>query len=268
MDEASPVCAGPTEPCYHDTACLDTGSDATGGLGCNAGGVGQICRFCGFEPFGACPGRPKSVVVLATVVAGTVDTFDQDAYTANLISTLPAGSESAEVYLNVTAASVRVIATIVLPEAAAQAAQETLSTMDAASLSSALGVSVAYVEHVAAVFTMEAELSPTPAPPPSPMPPSPTPPAEPVAEDPSTLVAEDDEGSIVLGASIGGAALLCIVALFAIIRQAARGKKMLLALGEQKMTGSASFERGPALALTSLQTTSATTGRPAGSVEA
>ena len=51
----APVCAGPDEPCFLDPEC------AAGGPGCNAGGVGQLCRFCGFqaegalEPYPACP---------------------------------------------------------------------------------------------------------------------------------------------------------------------------------------------------------------------
>jgi hypothetical protein len=39
---AAPTCAGAAEPCILDTAC------SSGGHGCNAGGAGQLCRFCGF----------------------------------------------------------------------------------------------------------------------------------------------------------------------------------------------------------------------------
>jgi len=48
------VCAGPEEPCYMDRQCtsLPPGLE---GLGCNAGGVGQDCRFCGFGHFPPCP---------------------------------------------------------------------------------------------------------------------------------------------------------------------------------------------------------------------
>lgn len=40
---------GNQQVCY-DPSC------AQGGLGCNAGGQGQECRFCGFDQFSACPG--------------------------------------------------------------------------------------------------------------------------------------------------------------------------------------------------------------------
>jgi hypothetical protein len=46
---AAPVCASASEPCYFDATCLK------GGLGCNAGGKGDQCRFCGFGPFVPCP---------------------------------------------------------------------------------------------------------------------------------------------------------------------------------------------------------------------
>lgn len=48
------VCASLDEPCYLDPQCseLPPGME---GLGCNAGGVGQNCRFCGFDPYPECP---------------------------------------------------------------------------------------------------------------------------------------------------------------------------------------------------------------------
>ena len=50
------VCAGPRELCFYDPACDDPHHPAhAGGLGCNAGGVGQFCRFCGFDAFEDCP---------------------------------------------------------------------------------------------------------------------------------------------------------------------------------------------------------------------
>ena len=56
---AAAVCAGPTEPCFYDPACADsTSPHHHGGLGCNAGGQGQLCRFCGFGPFVTCPHVP------------------------------------------------------------------------------------------------------------------------------------------------------------------------------------------------------------------
>ena len=53
--EAHALCAGPSELCFFDARCLDPGSDVHSGLGCNAGGKGQPCRFCGNEPFPDCP---------------------------------------------------------------------------------------------------------------------------------------------------------------------------------------------------------------------
>lgn len=45
---AAGTCAGPSELCVYDPA-------ACPGMGCNAGGAGDDCRFCGFGPFTACP---------------------------------------------------------------------------------------------------------------------------------------------------------------------------------------------------------------------
>ena len=53
---AAPTCAGPTEPCYWDPTC----SEPSAGLGCNAGGRHQNCRFCGFGVYSSvpCPASP------------------------------------------------------------------------------------------------------------------------------------------------------------------------------------------------------------------
>ena len=56
---ASAVCGrGPNEPCYYDAACDDTSLP-----GCNAGGVGQRCRFCGFGEYDSisCPEELSTV---------------------------------------------------------------------------------------------------------------------------------------------------------------------------------------------------------------
>ena len=48
----------------HDADCLDPLSDGyAGGLGCNAGGQGQSCRFCGFGAYSefACPSYSAGV---------------------------------------------------------------------------------------------------------------------------------------------------------------------------------------------------------------
>ena len=51
------VCTGnPMETCFYDPTCSDLGAGWGGGLGCNAGGQGQECRFCGFGEFDCCPG--------------------------------------------------------------------------------------------------------------------------------------------------------------------------------------------------------------------
>ena len=59
------ACTGnPAEKCYHDADCLDPLSDGyAGGLGCNAGGQGQNCRFCGFGTYSelSCPSYSASV---------------------------------------------------------------------------------------------------------------------------------------------------------------------------------------------------------------
>ena len=47
---------GAGEDCYLDPHCLEPGSDPLGGLGCNAAGTGQACRFCGFGAFAPCLG--------------------------------------------------------------------------------------------------------------------------------------------------------------------------------------------------------------------
>ncbi len=38
----------------YDNRCLNSSSDPFKGLGCNAGGQGEACRFCGFEDFPPC----------------------------------------------------------------------------------------------------------------------------------------------------------------------------------------------------------------------
>jgi len=56
----SPVCAGPSEPCYLDNQCVEL-PPALQGLGCNAGGISN-CRFCGFDNFVECPTQVPVVV--------------------------------------------------------------------------------------------------------------------------------------------------------------------------------------------------------------
>ena len=79
------VCTGDSiETCFYDPACSDPDSpDYAGGLGCNAGGQGQDCRFCGFtaegndEPFIDCPPPPPPATCDTTAMA--------DGYSAGVI---------------------------------------------------------------------------------------------------------------------------------------------------------------------------------------
>jgi hypothetical protein len=43
------------ETVFYDPLCSTSWLDPKGGLGCNAGGQGANCRFCGFGPFIPCP---------------------------------------------------------------------------------------------------------------------------------------------------------------------------------------------------------------------
>ena len=55
VNEAAAVCTNnPTELCVYDAACTEPWNDPYNGLGCNAGGVGQQCRFCGYGGFPDC----------------------------------------------------------------------------------------------------------------------------------------------------------------------------------------------------------------------
>ena len=63
----------PTETCFYDPACEDPYSPShRGGLGCNAGGKGQHCRFCGFGLYSdiSCPDA-------AAMVNNVADLIDQ-----------------------------------------------------------------------------------------------------------------------------------------------------------------------------------------------
>ena len=63
------VCTGnPMETCFYDPTCSDLGAGWGGGLGCNAGGQGQECRFCGFSIFPPCPGTETMSTTLTAAV--------------------------------------------------------------------------------------------------------------------------------------------------------------------------------------------------------
>ena len=61
------MCAGLGELCFRDERCSSITTDPFEGLGCNAGGVGQLCRFCGFDDFPACPDPSPSLVSNFTI---------------------------------------------------------------------------------------------------------------------------------------------------------------------------------------------------------
>ena len=73
-DDARAVCTGnPTELCVYDAACAEPWSDLYGGLGCNAGGVAQTCRFCGFGSFPDCPTTDAAAAAAATGAADSLE---------------------------------------------------------------------------------------------------------------------------------------------------------------------------------------------------
>eukprot|EP00966_Prymnesium_polylepis_P288233 6657462-Prymnesium_polylepis.1 len=88
----------------------------------------------------------QRTVTVSAVVAGDVSTFDQTAYKNNMAALLP-GVEADDITLNVTGASVRVVATIAAKNATvATEAASTITSLTATSLSTALGVTVESVE--------------------------------------------------------------------------------------------------------------------------
>lgn len=66
------ACDGnPDHACFLDTSCSDPlAATFHGGLGCNAGGVGHNCRFCGFGLYAgiACPGYSATAAAAYTNV--------------------------------------------------------------------------------------------------------------------------------------------------------------------------------------------------------
>ena len=114
----------------------------------------------------------KSIVTVDFTVAGTVDTFDRNAFRTRLLALFASRAE--DVTLTVSAASVLVTASIVTPSASsADAAISTLTASSAASLSAALNVTV---ETVAAPSVAYDEVVLAPSPPPPHPPPAPLPP--------------------------------------------------------------------------------------------
>jgi len=73
-DDARAVCTGnPTELCVYDAACAEPWNDPYGGLGCNAGGAAQQCRFCGFGSFPDCPTTDAAAAAAATGAADSLE---------------------------------------------------------------------------------------------------------------------------------------------------------------------------------------------------
>lgn len=83
------------ETCFHDPSCSDPMSaDYQGGIGCNAGGKGQNCRFCGFKAnngtllnqgqeyfagdeyaeYVQCPSAPETIAQLTSEVSKALHT--------------------------------------------------------------------------------------------------------------------------------------------------------------------------------------------------
>ena len=86
------------------------------------------------------------MLTLVTVVAGAVDTFDQASY-KRALSALLDGVAPSDIVLAVSAASVRVTATIVAPSfEVSDAALATLSALSSQELSSALSVQISSIE--------------------------------------------------------------------------------------------------------------------------
>ena len=91
-------------------------------------------------------GAIKPLVMLTFVAAGTIESFDEAAFKAGLAALLAEGVEPRHVTLVVSAASVRIEASIVMDSAAAaDAVTSTLSTATPADLTSALGVIIEQV---------------------------------------------------------------------------------------------------------------------------
>ena len=175
------------------------------------------------------PGSVKQPVVeMALTVAGTVETFDQDAFKANFSATI--GVQPEKVSLAVSAGSVVVVATIETDTADdADALVTNLETLtsDTTALSASLGVAVESVSPPVVEEVVTPGPSAPPSPPPSPPPPSPppppsippppsTPPPTPPANPPLVLkssenVVADRVGGIPGLVGIGAGAILFII---------------------------------------------------------
>ena len=123
------MCSATDELCFFDPRCSDPPTDASyGHLGCNAGGVGTNCRYCGFGAYRGieCPSReragnaPPTELIYTATVAGTVNSFNQSAYRLGLVALLNSNLTATQIVpgdisLTVESASVLVTATIRVP---------------------------------------------------------------------------------------------------------------------------------------------------------
>merc|ERR1711912_116517 len=69
--EASNVCSdNPEHMCFFDDACNDCHADNFNCLGCNAGGKGMACRYCGFGAYSdiVCPGVCTPTTIGASAI--------------------------------------------------------------------------------------------------------------------------------------------------------------------------------------------------------
>ena len=94
--EARPACGQPDQPCFLDNRCSTT-DDPYAGLGCNAGGKGINCRYCGFGGYAAIPcpeDAPASSLdsVNATIESGIAAA--EEAFRNNVLIPAVAGSAS------------------------------------------------------------------------------------------------------------------------------------------------------------------------------
>ena len=130
------------------------------------------------------PSLPAEVpaVKFTATVDGTLETFNQNAYRANLAAMLGDGMRQSDITLQLTAGSVTVVATISPPTL--NSAKSTLSTLTAltaasnatAILSTGLGMTVASVAPPVLTFALKVSPEAPPPPPPTPSPPEPSPP--------------------------------------------------------------------------------------------
>ena len=132
----------------------------------------------------------------AVVASGTVDTFDKSAYAANLATLLDVDASLIE--LSVSAASVRVVATVTAGDMqAAQAMSSVLGGLNASTATAALGVSVATLEAPTIALVVVDAASP--------------PPQSPAGASPPSAATEDNSLLVPLAAILGAVVVIGII---------------------------------------------------------